>query len=380
MKAFVSQFNFPTLIRLGTGAVRELTDHLKTEGFTHPLIVTEPSTAALDFFTEITRDFSLRNQIPEVFCHSGSLRSVQVLEKGAEIFNSSKCDCIVAIGGRQVASAGRGIALRAHHPGKIELYDEAHGGEKNIINPIPHLVVIPVATAGSELWRHAELVEEHSFKKTELFSPRLMAKVVFADPAATTELPGLKIRECKMEIMTTLLEAWLSILYHPICDGVAAEGLAMLFQEHEQTDLRNPINFHQALTVSSLMAGVSIQKGSGLLTAISEAVANYSGCARGAAASVLFSVMMNFTLEHHRKKLQGLATRLGWQERTEFAISRKLNDWTQTLALPSRLSELGIQQADLDVITEIYVSGHSYFAGPEPVTGSEIRSLLGTVL
>ena len=380
MKAFVSQFNFPTLIRYGYGAVRELSDHLKTEGLHHPLIITEPATAALDFFNELTRDFCLRNQTPEIFCLTGPLLQAYMIKEGADLFNRSKCDCIIAVGGRRVMSAGRGVTLMVHHTEVIDLYDEAHGGEKNIIHPLPHLVAIPVAASGSELWRHSELQDEATLKKTELFSPRLMAKVVFADPAATTELPGFKIREWKMEIMSALLEARMAIMNHPVCDGIAAEGLALLFEDHRNADGSDSISVHKNLAVTSVMAGISAQKGSGLLRALSDAVADYSGSSQGAACSVVFPAVMNFNAEYCIEKLLKLGLRLGWSERTEHAISRKLMDWTQTLALPSRLSELGIHSADLKSITEIALNGRGIIAGPKGVTGSEVRSIFESVL
>lgn len=380
MKAFVSQFNFPTLIRYGYGAVRELSDHLKTEGLHHPLIITEPATAALDFFNELTRDFCLRNQTPEIFCLTGPLLPATMIQEGADLFNRSKCDCIVVVGGRRVMSAGRGIALLTHHRDRIEFYDDVHGGEKNIIHPIPHLAVIPVAASGSEVWRHAELQEEITMQKTELFSPRLMARVVFADPTATMELPGLKIREWKMEIMTALLESRLAIMNHPVCDGIASEGLALLFENVSDPEELSSINLHNNLVVTSVMAGISAQKGSGLLRTLSDAVAEYSGCGYGTACSVLFPAAINFNLEYCTEKLLKLALRLGWREKTGNAISRKLTDWTQTHALPARLSELGIHRADLNSIKTIALNGREGFLGPKPVTGSEIRSILESVL
>ena len=380
MKAFVSQFNFPTLIRYGYGAVRELSDHLKTEGFRNPLIITEPATAALDFFSELRRDFCLRNQTPEIFCLTGPHLQASMIQEGADLFNRSNCDCIVAVGGRRVMSAARGVTLLARHTGKIDLFDEVHGGEKNITHPLPHLVTIPVAASGSELWRHSELQDEQTLKKSELFSPRLMAKVVFADPSATMELPGLKIREWRMEIMMTLLEAWMAIMNHPVCDGIAAEGLALLFEDYNETDNRDPTSLHKNLVVTSLMAGISVQKGSGLLRALSEAVADYSGNSQGAACSVLFPILMDFNVEYGMEKLQRLGLRLGWEERTEYAISRKLVNWTQTLTLPSRLSELGIHRADLESITEIALNGRGYITGPKLTTSSEIRSMLESAL
>ena len=52
----VRQFNFPTIIRFGAGAVKELAPYLKNQGFSKPLIVTDPVIAELPFFKNICAD------------------------------------------------------------------------------------------------------------------------------------------------------------------------------------------------------------------------------------------------------------------------------------------------------------------------------------
>jgi alcohol dehydrogenase class IV len=46
----ILQYNFPTTIRFGAGAVNELGDYLKKNNLNSPLIVSDPIVAKLDFF------------------------------------------------------------------------------------------------------------------------------------------------------------------------------------------------------------------------------------------------------------------------------------------------------------------------------------------
>ena len=49
----ILQYNFPTTIRFGAGAIEELGDYLKQNNLNAPLIVTDPIIAELDFFKKI---------------------------------------------------------------------------------------------------------------------------------------------------------------------------------------------------------------------------------------------------------------------------------------------------------------------------------------
>lgn len=63
----VLQYNFPTVIRFGAGAITELAGHLKEQNLASPLVVTDPVVAQLDFFKKIIADLEKAGLKPEVF-------------------------------------------------------------------------------------------------------------------------------------------------------------------------------------------------------------------------------------------------------------------------------------------------------------------------
>lgn len=48
----VYQYNFPTTIRFGAGASKEIGDYLLKNGLKRPLVVTDPTVAQLDFLSK----------------------------------------------------------------------------------------------------------------------------------------------------------------------------------------------------------------------------------------------------------------------------------------------------------------------------------------
>jgi alcohol dehydrogenase class IV len=71
----VRQFNFPTIIRFGAGAVKELAPYLKNQGFLKPLIVTDPVIAELPFFKNICADLTQAGFRSKYFALSIKIRS-----------------------------------------------------------------------------------------------------------------------------------------------------------------------------------------------------------------------------------------------------------------------------------------------------------------
>ena len=380
MRSFVRQFNFPTLIRWGEGASSEIPDHLLTENLRCPLVVVDPKTASASFFNELIRDLNSRTLHPEVFNVFGSFLTEHIAKDGVSHFKNSGCDCIIAVGNATALSAGRAIAFFNQHQEPVEFYDEAHGGEKNVIHPLPHFITVPVAAGGNEAARTIELRNEITLEKSVIFSPSLMAKVIFADPITTRECNGKEIREWKMVSYSTLVESWFSLMHHPICEGIALEGLSLLHESEKNIDHPGDTRDLELLMLASLMSGIASQKGLGLHAAITDAISACSGCARGLAGALLFDPVMRFSLEQNQPAAMKFSQRLGWREKSHEAIINKIISWPAHLALPSRLSEIGLYAADLEVIVAMVVEDPIHAQGPRPVTRSEIRSILSNVL
>jgi alcohol dehydrogenase class IV len=111
----IRQFNFPTIIRFGAGAVKELPDHLVEMAWTRPLIVTDPMVSKLEFLQTIKESLAARSISVEVFSdiHKNPVKS-DVL-KGGDAYAATERDCIIGIGGGAAMDVARAIALRINH-------------------------------------------------------------------------------------------------------------------------------------------------------------------------------------------------------------------------------------------------------------------------
>jgi len=76
--------------------------------------------------------------------------------------------------------------------------------------------------------RSSIISEDVSKKKRILFSPKLLAKIVFADPVLTMDLPPFITAATGMDALTHNMEAYLAKGFHPMCDGIALEGIRLV--------------------------------------------------------------------------------------------------------------------------------------------------------
>jgi alcohol dehydrogenase class IV len=184
----VVQYNFPTIIRFGAGAVKELPAYLKQVNLKAPLIVTDQNIAQLSFFKDIVKGLQQDGISVEVFhdIHKNPVKSD--VYKGTELWDDTNRDSIIGIGGGAALDVARAIVLRVYHREDLFKYDDLVGGDVYVTNDVPPFITVPTtAGTGSEVGRSAIIADDETHQKKILFSPKLIANIVFADPVLTMD-------------------------------------------------------------------------------------------------------------------------------------------------------------------------------------------------
>src|SRR5690606_35655535 len=107
---------------------------------------------------------------------------------------------------------------------------------------------------GSEVGRSSVVSDDTTHVKKIIFSPRLLAREVFADPELTVRLPSTMTAATGMEALTHLVEAHLSRRFQPMCDGIALQGVRFVAQS-----LAEAVGFAQQVEQGSVQALSSVE-------------------------------------------------------------------------------------------------------------------------
>src|SRR6185436_19862365 len=262
----VYQYNFPTTIRFGAGASKELGDYLLKNNLLRPLIVTDVTVAQVDFFKEIINDLKKKNISAEIFSgiHKNPVKSD--VYKGTDVYDDTGRDAVIGIGGGAALDVARAIVLRINHREDLFKYDDLVGGDVYVTNDVPHFITIPTtAGTGSEVGRSAIIADDETHQKKILFSPKLLAKIVFADPLLTMELPPFITAATGMDALTHNMEAFLAKMPHQICEGIALEGISLISGSLEKAVNKPDIESRSKMLIASMMGAIAFQKGLGVV-------------------------------------------------------------------------------------------------------------------
>lgn len=92
------------------------------------------------------------------------------IEKAVAVFKDSQCNGIIAFGGGSPMDVAKAVRIMAVHPPPLAQYDDAKGGDRLIVKPMPPLYAIPTtAGTGSEVGRSAVIILADTGKKNHFF-------------------------------------------------------------------------------------------------------------------------------------------------------------------------------------------------------------------
>ncbi len=371
-------FTFPNRILFGTGAGASLADELGRLGVVRPMIVTDAGLLATGI---VDRLIAPLGPDPIVHADVRANPTEADVESGLALYREAGCDGLVGLGGGSSIDAAKAIRLLATHPGRLADYDLTTGGLERIGPDLPPMVAVPTtAGTGSEAGRGALIQLPETGRKTIVLSPYLLPSTAICDPELTLGLPASLTAATGMDALTHCIESFLSTTFHPICDGIAVEGLRSIFKGLE-TAVYDGANLEArtAMMMGALLGGISFHKGLGVIHSLSHALGAEGRVHHGTLNAILLPHALRFNQAAAASRIAELARRMGLGRTgdaeghlitlTELLLAR--------LALPRRLGELdGLSRNRIPHYARLATLDHCHRTNPRPCTQGDFEALL----
>lgn len=370
------QYNFPTIIRFGAGAINELPAYLTQQGVDKPLLVTDNIVAQLPFFRKIVEQLTARGFSVEIFSdiHKNPVKSD--VYRGTDTWDQTKRDCIVGIGGGAALDVARAIVLRVHHRDDLFVYDDLIGGDVLVTGDVPLFVTVPTtAGTGSEVGRSAIIADDETHQKKILFSPKLLAKIVFADPTLTFDLPPHVTAATGMDALTHNMEAFLAKMPHPICEGIALEGMKMISESIVQAVKKPDLTSRSKMLLGSMMGAIAFQKGLGVVHSLAHPLSSLLDTHHGLANAINLPYGMRFNIAGCEQAFHRMARTLELKNETGDAVVQYLFDLNTQIDIPRQLRHIGVEQQHIETLADWAFADFAHPNNPKPVSRQDFKRL-----
>jgi 4-hydroxybutyrate dehydrogenase len=376
--AAASTFTFPNRIQFGAGARRLLAAEVARLGIMHPLVVTDPGLIDSGVVAAVVGPLA---KPAIVYSDIQSNPTEADVLAGLDRYRNGSCDGLIAIGGGSAIDAAKAIRLLVTHPGRLAEYDLTRGGQDRIKASMPPMVAIPTtAGTGSEAGRGTLIQLRETGRKTIALSNYLLPSTAVCDPELTCSLSPVLTAGTGMDAFTHCVESYLSTTFHPMCDGIAVEGLRYISKGLESA-VRDGSNAEarNAMMMGALLGGISFHKGLGVVHSLSHALGSEGRVHHGTINAILLPHALRFNRDAAGPRMADLAGRLGLG-RTGDAAGHLVTLTELLLArmpLPRRLGELeGLERDRIAEYSRLAMLDHCHRTNPRVCTPADMEDLL----
>lgn len=367
----IVQFNFPTIIRFGKDVSKEIPAYLKSNGCTKPLIVSDPGLVELPFFKAFLKVLADGGLDAKVYSGISKNPVKTDVHKGSEFFHETSRDAIVGLGGGASLDVARAITLKVHNPKDLFHYEEGRPGEAEISEKVPHFICVPTtAGTGSEVGRSAIISDDETHAKKIIFHPSLMAKMVFADPEMTMGLPPFITAATGMDALTHNVEALVAKNYHPMCEGIALEGIKLIAKSIETATHSPDYQSRADMLLGSMMGAIAFQKGLGVVHSLAHPMSTLLDTHHGLANAINLPYGIRFNYDVAKEKLDEVARIFKTDD-----LVQTIFDLNEKLGLPTKLSGAGVKEEHLEQLSVLAINDFCHPNNPKPVTQDDFLKL-----
>ena len=372
-------WSYPTAIKFGVGRISELAEHCRAAGIARPLFVTDKALAALPITAAALDGLAAAGLGRAIFSEVDPNPNEGNMAAGIAAFRAGGHDGVICFGGGSALDLGKMVALMAGQRPDLSVWDlediDDWWTRADAAKIAPIVAVPTTAGTGSEVGRAGVLTNSATHKKKIIFHPALMPKVTICDPALTVGMPKFITAGTGMDALAHCLEAYCSPFYHPMSQGIALEGMRLVFENlprayAEGTDLEARAHMMSA----AAMGAVAFQKGLGAIHSLSHPVGAVYGTHHGTTNAVVMPMVLAFNRPAVEGRLAAAAAYIGIAGGFDGFMDRVL-ELRAELAIPANLTAMGVEPARLDELTDMALEDPSCGGNPIPMTRENTRAL-----
>jgi len=365
------------------GRSQEISSACEQLGIADPLLVTDLELSASPMVAKFLDSSRSRGVACGVFSRVKPNPTGTNVQEGVQAFHEGHHDGVIALGGGSALDAGKAIAFMAGQ--ERSLWDFEDIGDNwiraNTRNIAPIIALPTSAGTGSEVGRASVIVDEVSVKKKIIFHPAIMPSIVILDPELTIGLPSFLTAATGMDALSHNLEAWCSPTYHPMAEGIAAEGIRLI-KNYLPRAVTNgsDIEARTQMLVASTMGATAFQRGLGSM----HALAHPLGALYDAHHGTLNAILMPYVLEANREvitpTIRRLAHYLGLENSTFDRFLAWILELRSEIGIPDSLSAIGIDAQQAEKISMMAVEDPSAVTNPIVFSAHEYRKIFGNAV
>lgn len=374
----------PTRIEFGTGKEQLIGEILAGHGIRNVLLCFGSDRIKRDgLFATVSKSLE-KHGIGYVEC--GGIVSNPVISKVREaiaLARGHQVDAVLSVGGGSVLDSAKAIAAGTPYQGDVwDLFI----GKATIEAALPIFSILTLAATGSEMNSGAVVTNEATKEKFAIGSVHSFPKVSIVNPALMQTVSRDYLVYSAADIIAHAIEGYFTATVQPKIQSRLVEAVIGTVIETTETLLADPTDYParaEFAWASTLALNGLIYAGTSGFSypnhMIEHALSALFNVPHGAGLSVVMPAWMRWYRERKPAQFERFARQIFGVSSGAEGIAA-LERWFDKIGTPTRLSQLGITEADLPATIENVLGNAKWFGIAETYTRDVVTAILKSAL
>ena len=378
-------FYIPCVSLFGPGCAKEIGAKAQNLGAKKALIVTDAGLFKFGVADTIAAYLKDAGVDSHIFPGAEPNPTDINVHNGVQAYNDHACDFIVSLGGGSSHDCAKGIGLVTAGGGHIRDYE---GIDKSTVPMTPLIAINTTAGTASEMTRFCIITNTDTHVKMAIVDWRCTPLIAIDDPKLMVAKPASLTAATGMDALTHAVEAYVSTAANPITDACAEKAISMI-SEWLSPAVANGENLEarDAMSYAQYLAGMAFNNASlGYVHAMAHQLGGFYNLPHGVCNAILLPHVCEFNLiacpDRYAKiaQLMGINTAGLTVTEAAYAAIDAIRELSASIGIPSSLSELGVKEQDLHVMSENAQKDACMLTNPRKATHDQVVNIFKAAL
>lgn len=369
----------------GEGAIKEIVTEIKARGATKVMVATDPDLVKFKVINHVT-DLLAAAKIPyAVYDHIKPNPTIQNVQEGVAFCKKEKADLIVAIGGGSSIDTSKAVGIIMTNPEFADVRSlEGVAPTKNKCLPI--IAVSTTSGTAAEVTINYVITDVEKNRKFVCADPHDIPVVAVVDPQMSASMPKGLTAATGMDALVHAIEGYITKGAWEMTDMMHLKAIEII-SKWLRKSVAGDMEARKEMALGQYIAGMGFSNvGLGIVHSMAHPLSAVYDIPHGKACAILLTAVLKFnataTGERYREVARAIGV-AGVDKMSQPEYRQACLDVVQKLAddvgIPRHLSELGVQEKDLDFLAKSAMADACTPGNPRDVTHDQIVEIYKSI-
>ena len=370
----------------GPGAIKEIPVEIKNRACKKVMLVTDKDLIKFKVATKVTELLTAAGVDFEIYDNIKANPTIENVQTGVEFCKKCGADIIVAVGGGSAIDTSKAIAIIMTNPEFADVRSlEGVAPTKNKCLPI--IAVSTTSGTAAEVTINYVITDVEKNRKFVCVDPKDIPVVAVVDSEMCASMPPKLCAATGMDALVHAIEGYITKAAWELTDMVHLKAIEIISKNLRKSVKGDPEG-REKMALGQYIAGMGFSNvGLGIDHSMAHPLSAVYDIPHGTACAILLAPVLKFNAPATGERYREIARAMGvegvdsmTQAEYRAAAIDAVAKLSADVGIPTKLSELGVKEKDIDFLAESALADACTPGNPRDVTKNEIAEIYRSIL